>query len=244
QIMTKDSRDRLHGGLLLVAGFLLTSLTGFRWAPPPFAWISPIPFLMYARRERTFGKTLGLVGAVIFAYTISTAKIATPPISPFMVPMFSLPIGLVLSFCILVSDGIRRRAGEAWGAAVFAALVALTDWVWLTLTPFGDMMTMGGTLYADLVFCQFASIAGLPGMGLVVAFFQASAASMLAAPGARVSRTLLAASLAVCGAIFAFGAIRLDTRGAGNGMVRVAAIATTVGPCAEGMPSAEVLAAN
>jgi apolipoprotein N-acyltransferase len=235
---------RSRGWILLAAGIFLTSLTGLRWAAPPFAWISPIPFLIYARRDRTLGKTLGLVGSIVIAYTLSTAKIATPPISPFMVPMFSLPIGLVLSFCILVSDGIRRRAGEAWGAAVFAALVALTDWVWLTFTPFGDMMTMGGTLYADLVFCQFASIVGLPGMGLVLAFFQASAASMLAAPGARVSRTLLAASLAVCGAIFAFGAIRLDTRGAGNGTVRVAAIATTVGPGAEGMPQAEILAAN
>ena len=242
--MIENKAERPHGGLLLVAGILLTSLTGLRWAPTPFAWISPIPFLLYARRERTFGKTLGLVGSIVFAYTVGTAKIATPPISILMVPMFSLPIGLVLSFCILVSDAIRRGAGEAWGAAVFAALVALTDWAWLTLTPFGDMMTMGGTLYADLIFCQFASIAGLPGLSVVLAFFQASAASMFSAPRVRVSRTLLAASLAVCGAIFAFGAIRLDSRDPGAGTVRVAAIATTVGPGAEGMPRAEVLAAN
>jgi apolipoprotein N-acyltransferase len=158
--------------------------------------------------------------------------------------MFSFPIGLVVSLCILASDAIRRRAGEAWGTAAFAALVALTDWAWLAITPFGDMMTMGGTQYADLVFCQFASIAGLPGMGLVVAFVQASAASTLAAPGARASRTLLAASLGVCGAIFAFGAIRLDAPGAESGTVKVAAIATTVGPGAEGMPQARILAAN
>ena len=58
------------------------------------------------------------------------------------------------------------------GAAAYAALITITDWAWLALTPFGDMMTMGGTLYGDLVFSQFASIAGIPGISLVVAFSQ------------------------------------------------------------------------
>lgn len=233
-----------RGWLLLAAGILLTALTGLRWAPPPFAWISPIPFLLYARRTRTIGTTIGFIGTIVLAYTISTAKIATAPITPFMVPLFSFPIGLVLSFCILASEAIRRKAGEAWGAAAYAALIAITDWAWLALTPFGDMMTMGGTLYGDLVFSQFASIAGVPGISLVVAFFQASSASMIVAPRIRISRTLLAATVGVSGVIFTFGAIRLDSQIVGADTVRVAAIATMVGPGANGMPSPEVLATN
>lgn len=233
-----------RGWLLLTAGILLTALTGLRWAPPPFAWISPIPFLLYARRTRTLGTKLGLIGTIELAYTISTAKIATAAITPLMVPLFSFPIGLVMSFCILASESIRRKAGEAWGAAAYAALITITDWAWLALTPFGDMMTMGGTLYGDLVFSQFASIAGIPGISLVVAFSQTASASMIVVPRSRISRTLLASAVGVSGVIFAFGAIRLDSQNVGADTVRVAAIASMVGSGAEGMPSSEAIAAN
>jgi apolipoprotein N-acyltransferase len=233
-----------RGWLLLVAGVLLTSLTGLRWAPSQFAWISPIPFLLYARRTKTIGGAFSLIGTVIISYSISVAKIATPPITPLMVPLFSFPIGLVISSCVLASEAIRRKAGEGWGVAAFAALVSITDWVWLTRTPFGDMMTMGGTLYADLAFCQFASIAGVPGISLVMAYFQASVASMTAMPKERLSRIILATSIGACCAILIFGSIRLDSEKPGAETVRVAAIATAVGPGADGMPSAEVIAAN
>lgn len=239
-----EHSQRLQGWPLLIAGVLLTSLTGLRWAPPLFAWISPIPFILYARNSKTLGKTLCLIGALILAYTISTAKIVTAPISPLMVPLFSFPIGLVISLCILMAEAIRRKAGEGWGIASFAALVAISDWVWLSHTAFGDMMTMGTTLYGDLVFSQFAALAGVPGISLVMAFFQASIASMIAAPRRRLSQLLFATSIVACGAIFVFGSIRLDSKNTGTETVRVAAIATTVGPGANGMPSPDAIATN
>ncbi len=67
---------------------------------------------------------------------------------------------------------------------------------------------------------------------------------MIVAPRIRISRTLLAATVGVSGVIFTFGAIRLDSQIVGADTVRVAAIATMVGPGANGMPSPEVLATN
>ena len=55
---------------------------------------------------------------------------------------------------------------------------------------------------------------------------------------------LLAASIAACGGIHAIGAIRLDARDPEAQSVKVAAIAMTVGPGADGMPSAEAIASN
>ena len=78
--------ERVPSWALLALGVVLTLLTGARWNIALLAWVSAVPFLLYARRIGTWRGWLVLLGVTSLATTLQVLKIITAPVSPVLAP--------------------------------------------------------------------------------------------------------------------------------------------------------------
>lgn len=240
-----DERRWIHGvptwGLVL-AGFVGLLLTGARWNVPALAWLSPVPFLLVARRLETKRQWLGFGGALAVGLSLQVLKIVTEPVPPVMALMFSLPAALSLLVIFGLTEWTRRWAGEHAGIVAFAAITALGDLASYRLTELGAWMTSATTQASSLLVMQLASAVGLWGIGLLMAWTAAIAASLLASGTGRGLGTHALTLGGVLLVAFGWATVRLER--AQQGSLTVAAVTTDVGLGSSGLPSDAVLAKN
>ena len=238
------------GWALLMVGFVLTTLTGYRWGVMALAWVSPVPFLLFARRVRSVKQTLALLGVIMVTCFVQVSKIVSSPVSYAMVPSFATPIALGSAVVLGVTELIRRRSGETWGVFTFASLTALGDWASLALSPLGAWGATGNSQVDSLALLQFASLLGLPGIGFLMGWFQFSLSLLLGSPtGAPQTAPRwrpFAFACAAAGLVLVYGSIRLSMAHGSSRerTVTVAAVVTDLGPGKEGLPSRETLSRN
>ncbi len=168
--------DHLPVWILLVSGFIFTALTGNRWGVEAFAWVAPVPFLLYLRRGPNWRGQLLLLGMILLATGLQVAKIITPPISYAMVPAFSLPAAVSMFVGLNGVELIRRRAGEVWAVFALASLTAVGDWLTYSTSYMGAWGTTGNTQLSALPLLQLASLFGLAGIGFLMAWTQGALA--------------------------------------------------------------------
>lgn len=226
-------------------GIVATILAANRWGVPALVWVAPAPFLVLAARV-TGGRGWAWLGlATLIAMTGAIAKIVTPPISPWMMPIFALPMAVGSMVALALWRLSRDRAGPVAALYAWPALTALSDWSGYAHSPLSAWTTSANGLVGDDVLMQVAALGGLGLVGALVAWVPALLATWaLRAPGLDLAphAGLLVAGLVATGL---HGAVRLD-QGLDTGpTVRVAAVVTDVGIGSGGaLPDDATLAAN
>jgi apolipoprotein N-acyltransferase len=216
---------RGNGWRLLLLGALLLAVSQVRWPVFALGWIAPVPFLVALRRHPGMGMRLAFVAVYLVAWIVATLKIVTPPLTPAMALIFAVPITLAHVPAFFVWDVLVRRRRETWAVAGFAAATALLEWVQATYTPF---VSWGATAYSqldNLPLLQLASVAGLPGLALLLNAAAAAIELGVSRPESNVRRRIFAGTLVAGALVHAWGAVRLASPFEGPS-VRVAAVAT------------------
>ncbi|NLY93501.1 MAG: hypothetical protein GXY23_05685 [Myxococcales bacterium] len=227
---------------LLMAGAMLTAGYANRWGAPLFGWIAPVPFLLYARRVQGRG-WWALFAAVTAGSLAQTVKVVTDPISPLVILPFGLTAALGTFVAIGVWRVIFRRRGEVAALYAFPAATALKEWALLEHTELGMWGTYAAGQVDSLELLQLASLAGVPGIGFLMAWVGSAIALVLGAPGAMRYRAHVAAAAVALLAANLWGGVRVHTVSRGP-TVAVGAVTTSLGLTASGLPSAAELAEN
>lgn len=233
--------DRLPGWLWLALGTTATLLTGPRWGVALLAWVAMVPYLLYARTARTWRSWLALLAVLLLAYPLQLLQIITPPIPAALAIPFGVPAAVGAFVMLGYVELVRRRAGELTALAGFAALVAVLDWAGYGLSPLGAWSTTANSQVEQLGLLQLASVAGLWGIGLAMAWVNATVAYLIAAPRPVRRAPALVAALGMLAVLLA-GALRVE-RAVGGKALTVAAVVTDLG-LSEGLPADAALAAN
>ncbi|MFN7975117.1 MAG: nitrilase-related carbon-nitrogen hydrolase, partial [Acidobacteriota bacterium] len=198
--------------------------------------------LLYARRAASWRGWLALAAVLAIVHPLRLVPIVTPPIPPAAMLGFGLPMALAALLGLAVAEVVRRRTGETAGIFAFASATALLDGIGYRHTELGSWLATGSTQTEVLPLLQALSVAGLAGLGFLIAWAAALAASLLGAEGAsRRWPHAVALGLTLLSVLQA-GAIRLDR--AGGRSVSVGAVVTDLGPGAGGLPGPDALAAN
>lgn len=240
-----DDRPRLPAiPAWVLAGATLIGLvlTGARWNIPALAWLAPVPLLLLARRLATWRQWLALAGLLAVGLSLQVLKIVTDPVPPVMALAFAVPAAVSLTAIVAITEWIRRRAGEHAGVVAFASLSALGDVAAYRLTELGSWMTGSTTQASSLLVMQLAAVAGLWGIGLVMAWTAGVLASLLArGPRARMGAHAIGLAAVLLIAL-GWATARLERAQADS--LTVAAVTTDVGLGRDGLPDAATLARN
>src|SRR5438876_49645 len=108
-----EHTERRGPALWLCVGVGLIFASQVRFGIGMLAWLAPIPLLHYLRITTERRSRLLLVGAIFVGWHLTTAKIITPPMTPFLILMYGIPLAIFTTIPLLAWDAVRRRAGEA-----------------------------------------------------------------------------------------------------------------------------------
>lgn len=217
-----EHTERRGAALWLCLGVALIFASQVRLGIGVLAWFAPIPLLHYLRITTGRRSRLLLVVTIIVGWHVTTAKIVTPPMTYFLVPMYAVPLATFTAIPLLAWDVVRRRAGEAIGIFFFASLVVLMEWLTYTSGLFGTWGALANTQSYDLPLLQLVSLGGITAVAFLMSW------------GAALGEAALASNLpswrrhaAAFGVVFllvhAYGVLRLERRQAGPEL-RVAGI--------------------
>jgi apolipoprotein N-acyltransferase len=232
-------RSPVPAAALLGAGLLLALATGPRWNVSALAWLAPVPFLLFARRAHGWRAWGALLGTLIVGHAIQTALLATTPVSTLGTMLFGPPLAFLRFGAIAIGEWVRRRTGEGRGLIAYVLATVVLDWMGYGATELGGWMATANSQVGWLELMQLASIGGLAGIGLLMAWLAGSLALWI---GGGSRRMVVAALLALIAAL-AWGTTRL-ARPVDGPTVAIAAVTTEVGPGEQGMPDDAALAAN
>src|SRR5205807_1254885 len=89
---SNDPIARTPPAIWLALGAIATLLVGPRWGIAPLAWVAPVPYLLFARRVRTWRGWLALFATLVVAYPLQLLTIITAPIPPAAAFAFGAPV--------------------------------------------------------------------------------------------------------------------------------------------------------
>ena len=226
--MTLGIATTAHRRWLLALGALAVVLSAYRWGIAPLAWVAPVPFLVVQRHTHGWRDRLLLLAIVAIASIVQVSKIITAPLPLVLAIPFALPSALSAWLLLISTETIRRRVGEVAAVVAFVALTGLAEWASCVGSPLGMWGSGASTQIDNLVLLQFASVAGVPGIGMVMALGAAALAMWLSSDAA-LRHHVAAAAVAVIIAVLGWGAYRLDNASPGP-TVQVAAVVVDAGP--------------
>lgn len=228
---------------LLALGGALTLLTGPRWGIAALAWLTPVPYLLFARRAHGWRAWAAMFGVLLAAHCLQCVAFATPPVPVIAVIGFGPPLAAFRFGAIVAAETVRRRLGEGAGVLAYVTATVVLDWIGYGVSELGAWMATANSQVESLTFLQLASIAGLAGLNGLMAWTAGTIVALVAAPRwqARAVPTAALAVTLVAGLVWS--TFRLDAPLPGKSLA-VAAVVTTVGPDEHGMPDDATLAAN
>ncbi|MBZ0231705.1 MAG: hypothetical protein K8M05_05095, partial [Deltaproteobacteria bacterium] len=228
---------------LLALGGVLTLLTGPRWGVGVLAWLTPVPYLLFARRAHGWRAWAAMFGVLFVAHCLQCVAFATPPVPVIAVIGFGPPLAALRFGAVAVAETMRRRLGEGAGVLAYVAATVILDWLGYGVSELGAWMATANSQVESLTFLQLAALGGLAGLNAIMAW-TAGTIAVLATAARWRDHALPAIVLAVTVvAALVWGTFRLDAPLPGKS-VAVAAVVTTVGPDEHGMPDDATLAAN
>jgi apolipoprotein N-acyltransferase len=229
----------------LAAGALALAAASLKWNVAPLAWVAPVPLLLYVRRYgNDWASRVWLLIALIVGANLMTLKFFTDPVPLALVPAYGVPIAIALWLTYLAWNTIRIGAGERWALYTFPALLSLVELSSYRLTEFGVWGASANTQLEDLRLLQLASIAGVSGIGFVLAWCASLIATLIVTGDKRSKyrKDIAAFAFALAGT-YAYGSYRLHAEQAGP-TLRVAGIVADLGPTPTGLPDAQAIATN
>ncbi len=254
----------------LVSGIVITALSGMRFNVALLGWIAGVPWLMYLRSQQGRWRWILFLLALQLGTFLQVGKIVTEPISWLMVPLFSVPMALGAGVTYLGFEWMRRRLGDIWGIALFAALATVLEWTSWTTSELGSWGSAVYTQIDNTALLQICSLFGLGAPSLLIAAVSATVAVLIASAqprlvtskspaatpqgsaqdgegatfnlrGLRTSPWLAAGVVALLvAAAHIYGSFRMYQEQPGP-MVKVAAIVSDIGMGPGGLPDEKVL---
>jgi len=205
---TTRPRPAVPSWALLVAGVIVIALSGMRWNIAALAWVAPVPFLLYLRREEKRGRWL-LLAALMIGLNLQVMKIVTEPLPLVAAFAYGVPIAFGTWLTLLVYDQIRRRAGDIWALYAFPALVALGEVATYRLSEVGVWGALANTQVENVALLQLAAITGLSGISFVVAWAASLLATVLAAREPRRSIGHAVVFFCLLALVLGYGSVRI-----------------------------------
>ena len=223
--------------------FALTWLVGHRWGLSVLAWVAPVPWLVLAMRVKGWRGWSGLLLLSVVAHVAWMAKVVTAPMPWVLAVGFGLPIALGTFLGLRLYRAARDRGGALVGLAFYVSFVVISDLVGARTSELGAWATMGNAMVGDLSLLQIASVLGLSAIGLLLAAVSGVIATALTIrePWKMLPWAVATATLVL--GVYGFGAWRLDAGRPEGRSVRAAAVTTSVGLDASGLPDDAVLLA-
>ncbi|MCB1303809.1 MAG: hypothetical protein KDK37_06010, partial [Leptospiraceae bacterium] len=207
-----DFKNRIPASALLCIGLVLMLLSDMRGSAGVFAWLMPVPFLLFIRFYSR-GRHLALLGGTLLVGSILTLlKAASEPI------MFSVPFAILSGsftgiryFLVFILWGyLQRNVSRRIYIAAFPALIVAAEYLQAFYSPLGVWGSLANTQLYNLPLLQTASIVGFLGISAMVAW----GAVLLAELWYQRSLQLLGRSISLFAAVFialnVFGDLRLD----------------------------------
>jgi apolipoprotein N-acyltransferase len=207
----------------LVLGVAINLMTSKRWGVDAFAWIAPIPYLIYLRTTTGMLSRVWLVVAILIGTTLGVVKIATGFIGlEFIVRMGTIS-AIPISILYLLWDQLNRRGGDVVGLYSFPALWVALEWILSNWESTGSWAGMANMQADNLVLLQIGSIFGITAVTFLISWVAALGALLLTTGAyARWSRHTIGLIL-VMAAVHIYGTLRLYGVQSGQ-RVRVAAV--------------------
>ncbi|MCC7246193.1 MAG: apolipoprotein N-acyltransferase [Saprospiraceae bacterium] len=139
-------------------------------------WFFCVPFLLFLRKASRKKSLLWFMLVLFIAWTLTTAKIITPPIPFGLVFLFSLPIALIQLPGYLVW---RFSTRSQWSSLLFASVMTIMEWLQYSFTPFASWGVAAYTQSNHLEIMQSLSLFGMPGLSFLIYWINATIAEKL-----------------------------------------------------------------
>lgn len=150
------------GGALQVLGF-------GKWIVPLAAWLAPVFLLHFTRETQTLGGVLWVWLALFVALSVSTHDVIPIPGAAYFGVVAAISATMALPF-------LADRLLAPYLPGFLSTLVFPIAWVALEflasrLNPLGTWGGLGYTQHGNLPLIQLASVAGIWGIGFLIAWF-------------------------------------------------------------------------
>lgn len=203
--------------MLLVTGLILMVVSDMPGSAGIFAWVFPIPFLIFVSYYRGIGEHGWLLLSLVAGGVLTLLKAASVPLV-FSVP-FALLSGTVTGFRYFLAFAlwgwIRGRTGDRLALVAFPAVIVTLEYLQATFTPLGVWGDLANTQVSNLAFLQGASLFGSLGLSAVMAWGAVLVAMIVIRRGLAGSARAVVAFVLVTAGLLVFGDLRLDTVPAG-----------------------------
>jgi apolipoprotein N-acyltransferase len=165
---------------LLALGFGLLVLSQLRWGFAPLAWVAPAPLLMALRSRSDARFRWIFAGLSLLAWSLAMLKIVTEPLPWAFALAYGIPLALVHLPAYFAWDALVKRGHDIAACIAFAASTALLEWGQAELTPLGVWGATPATQLGQLAVLQLLSVAGMPGLALLMNAVAAAIEAVLA----------------------------------------------------------------
>ncbi len=209
----------------LFAAVVLLLFASGRWIVPVAAWLSPVFLLRFARGGRPLPRL-----AIVALAQYAVGCVAWWGMVPVPAPGY---FGVMLAICLpwalpYVLDRLLTRGTDFSSTLAFPCAWVATEYLIVSTSPYGSWGLVGYTQVDNLPLLQSAAVAGLWGIGFLMAWFAAVVnwAWQLHFEWARVRTGSLAYAF-VLGAVLALGGARLALAPPRAPTIRIASLTVT-----------------
>lgn len=167
---------RINPSYYLLVGIATITAAQLNVSIDLVGWVAFVPFLLYLRTTQGLKSRLFFVLALIISWSACIAKLVSPPMPFAMVFLYSVPICLFQLPGFMLWD---RFKGFKWSALLFAAIMAVMEWIQYSFTPLASWGVAAYSQSHTLSVMQTVSFFGMPGLSFLVYWVNISIAETI-----------------------------------------------------------------
>lgn len=205
----------------LLAGILTMTASHFSFNIDLMGWVAMVPFLIYLRITKGWKSRVIFAITLILTWSVVVSKIITHPVPYFVIPLYSIPIGLFHLPGYLLYEKFKNLK---WSVLIFPATMVVSEWIQYTFTPFGSWGVAAYTQANSISLLQSLSLFGLAGLSFIIYWTNAAIAGLVVN---RKWNSGLMIPVLIIAFMLVFGSIRYDLgRSKGRETISMAAVGT------------------
>jgi len=168
-------------------------------------WVAFVPFLIYLRKTQGIRSRLIFATVFIISWSVSIAKIVTPPMPVAMVFLYSIPISTFQLPGFLIWDKFRD---QKWSLFLFPALLTILEWIQYSFTPLASWGIAAYSQSHTLPVLQTVSLFGISGLSFIVYWVNISISEIIVSKKATTITSVLPMTVTLL--LVVFGSLRYD----------------------------------